>query len=977
MSFDAGTIIAHLDLDPSAFERKLREEKANSDAFEKAPHKVKLSAAFDTADMSKARRMFAQFDQQISRDAAQRLRAGGTGSVLGALNALFSPQQISGSPSAQQASQQGLLGRMVRQGGTVAGSTAASSTSSGGGGVTAGRLLTSLVGGIGGGGGGGGGSRGGGGGNQGLGTGLFQGIGPGILGIGTRVATIGALGASALGALPAVGALGAGLGALGGGAAFLIATNKQVQASAKSMLSQVEATFKQATGPLIKPLEAAFSQLAGFFKSIGPELKDVFQVSAPLMKPLLDGLESLVKGLLPGLINIIHGAAPVFNVFAKFLGELGSDLGSALTIMTPVLKASSVIFGSLLSVLSGLFPVIARLAAIFASSLAPVFSDFAAVVKSLMPVLIIVGGILASLAKAVLADLVSAFGAVAKLLIAISPSLQMFAKSLGAAFQILENSGVFATLGDALEQITPLLAGLVNLILKQLSPFLPQLIGLFGQLSAVMINLFAAGLGTILKGLTLLLTQFPFLSKLLLAAAAAWVVFDVAADANPIGLIVVAIVALIGAGTLLVTHWKQVWGDVKQWAEDAWKFLTTGWGQYLIPGLTLIVKTVEFVRDNWKTVWDDIESITTTVINFLKNSWNTITTTLKQAWNAISSFFISWWNAETSSFRSALSAVESVLSAAWSAVLGAVRTAWNTIAGAIKTVLSTISSNLKTWGSSLVNLGKAAITDFWNGLKSIASSVVNWFKSFGSDIKKVFTNVLGVLSPSKVFFDIGRNLMQGLINGIKSHTSQVKGTVTAVGTSVAGWIEQALKRTGTSLSWLSGLVKLVTLESGGNPNAVNPATAGASGEHAEGIAQTIPSTFAAYSLGGSIFDPVANLVASIRYIKAEYGSVYSIPGILGGTYGGYDSGGWLNPGLLNNTGQPEAVLTPSQSAAFMALAESARSGNGPSGSLDAKLDMLIAAITSSASRTGAAMGLVLNQAATGAAARAYYAPGAR
>ena len=35
---------------------------------------------------------------------------------------------------------------------------------------------------------------------------------------------------------------------------------------------------------------------------------------------------------------------------------------------------------------------------------------------------------------------------------------------------------------------------------------------------------------------------------------------------------------------------------------------------------------------------------------------------------------------------------------------------------------------------------------------------------------------------------------------------------------------------------------------------------------------------------------------------------------------GYDSGGWLQPGGLNATGKPEAVLSPEESQAFVAIA---------------------------------------------------------
>jgi SLT domain-containing protein len=80
----------------------------------------------------------------------------------------------------------------------------------------------------------------------------------------------------------------------------------------------------------------------------------------------------------------------------------------------------------------------------------------------------------------------------------------------------------------------------------------------------------------------------------------------------------------------------------------------------------------------------------------------------------------------------------------------------------------------------------------------------------------------------------------------------------------------------------------VSKESGGNPRAENPTAV--LGQHASGFWQMLPSTFAAYSRGGSIWDPIAEGVAAIGYIKANYGTPFNIPGLLSGSYGGYASG---------------------------------------------------------------------------------------
>jgi len=55
-------------------------------------------------------------------------------------------------------------------------------------------------------------------------------------------------------------------------------------------------------------------------------------------------------------------------------------------------------------------------------------------------------------------------------------------------------------------------------------------------------------------------------------------------DANPIGLVILAIGALIGAGTLLVKHWSQIWGNIKQWAAERLEFhLERVSAEFLLP----------------------------------------------------------------------------------------------------------------------------------------------------------------------------------------------------------------------------------------------------------------------------------------------------------------------------------------------------------------------------------------------------------
>jgi hypothetical protein len=141
----------------------------------------------------------------------------------------------------------------------------------------------------------------------------------------------------------------------------------------------------------------------------------------------------------------------------------------------------------------------------------------------------------------------------------------------------------------------------------------------------------------------------------------------------------------------------------------------------------------------------------------------------------------------------------------------------------------------------------------------------------------------------------------------------VPGTITG---TVASWIRAAMALAGAPASWYPALARLVSLESGGNPLAVNP-TAVLS-EHASGAWQMLPSTFFAYGGRGSLFNPIGEGLAALNYIRQVYGTPYAIPGLFSGTYGGYDAGGWLPPGLSvawNGTGTPERILGPEEAGA--------------------------------------------------------------
>ena len=153
------------------------------------------------------------------------------------------------------------------------------------------------------------------------------------------------------------------------------------------------------------------------------------------------------------------------------------------------------------------------------------------------------------------------------------------------------------------------------------------------------------------------------------------------------------------------------------------------------------------------------------------------------------------------------------------------------------------------------------------------------------------------------------------INGIKDpQNTQISGENIG-GSGVDRWrgvATQALKMTGQySASNLAALLNQMRTESNGNPNAINNWDINAlNGTPSKGLLQVIDPTFRQYAMPGhnsNIFDPLSNILASIRYALSRYGSLTNAyRGV------GYENGGIITKQHMAMVGEgnKEEVVIP-------------------------------------------------------------------
>ena len=153
------------------------------------------------------------------------------------------------------------------------------------------------------------------------------------------------------------------------------------------------------------------------------------------------------------------------------------------------------------------------------------------------------------------------------------------------------------------------------------------------------------------------------------------------------------------------------------------------------------------------------------------------------------------------------------------------------------------------------------------------------------------------------------------LNGIKDpQNTQISGDSVG-GSGVERWRNvaiKALKMTGQySTANLNALLNQMRTESNGNPKAINLWDPNAmKGTPSKGLMQVIDPTFKAYAMPGfnsNIYDPLSNILASIKYALATYGSLTNAyRGV------GYENGGIITKEHIARVGEgnKEEVVIP-------------------------------------------------------------------
>ena len=432
---------------------------------------------------------------------------------------------------------------------------------------------------------------------------------------------------------------------------------------------------------------------------------------------------------------------------------------------------------------------------------------------------------------------------------------QSIIDSGGAAQQMADTQldnlqGQITILKSALEGLAisfgELLLPAIKMIVGWVQKFVDWLNGMDEGTKKVIttVALLAAALGPVLivvgkvvSAVGTIMTIVPKVAGVINTVKTAFAALNTTMLANPIFLIIAAITALVAAFIYLWNtnedfrqFWINLWENVKEVAIAVWEAIKN----FFAAAWEAISSTAQAVwngiKDFFSGLWEGIKTIFSTVVEVIKtiittyfNIYKTIITTVL---NAIKTVFTTVWNGIKTVVTTVMTAIQTFITTAWNAIKNTVTTVLN----AIKTVITTVWNAIKSAVTTVVNAIKNVISTVWNGIKNTVSTVVNGIKNTVSTvfnnikssisgtmgnivsvIKNGFNNAISFITslPSKAL-QWGKDMIMGIVNGIKSCIGAVGDAVSSVANKIKSFLHFSVPDEGPLTdyeSWMPDFMK--------------------------------------------------------------------------------------------------------------------------------------------------------------------------
>ena len=289
------------------------------------------------------------------------------------------------------------------------------------------------------------------------------------------------------------------------------------------------------------------------------------------------------------------------------------------------------------------------------------------------------------------------------------------------------------------------------------------------------------------------------------------------------------------------TSWNEVWTSIKTFFIDTWNSIASFFTGIVTGIRDFFVNTWTSISNTFTTIVTAIQTVATTVFtairdffttiftaiyNFFSTIFNAIYNVVSTVFQAIQDVVTTVWNAVSGFISSVLSAIWNVVSSIWNSISGTISSVMNAIFSVVSSLWNRISSAV----SNVLNAIRSVVSNIWNSIKSTISNVMQSISSTVSSIwdnirSAVSDKISGIKSTIQNGFDAavgyikglasdawnwGRDIIQGIIDGIQSAIGWLADCVTNVADTIRDFLHFSVPDKGPLTdyeSWMPDFMK--------------------------------------------------------------------------------------------------------------------------------------------------------------------------
>ena len=292
-----------------------------------------------------------------------------------------------------------------------------------------------------------------------------------------------------------------------------------------------------------------------------------------------------------------------------------------------------------------------------------------------------------------------------------------------------------------------------------------------------------------------------------------------------------------GIQTVATTVWTAVadfftglWDGIRFVAETVWNgittFFTTVWNGISTAATTIWNGIATFFTGLWNGISETATTVWTGISDFLSSAWEATKETASTVWTAVSDFFSENWEKTKQNATTTWDTISTFLSNTWDRTKSTATTVWESVSNFFSTTWENISStamtvfgNIRDFLSTTWNNIKSTVTGIATNIKNTAGSAFNTMLSgirntcgqiFGA-VKSGFDSAVNfVKNLAASAYNWGRDIIMGIVNGIKSAISWVADACKSVANTISSWLHFSVPDIGPLTdyeSWMPDFMK--------------------------------------------------------------------------------------------------------------------------------------------------------------------------